>query len=237
MRKRLFAALLLAAALLLSGCGSVNAGTQDAARTQTTQTQTEQAQQSAGTESSKSSADGGAEPAADAGAEQSAPAKAGSGTGAADAGKTENAGKTEKTGSAGASEASSSERACTITITCANLVGNLDRLPEAERGLVPADGLLLAKTEMEFSDGDSVFDVLKRAAKDNKIQMEYSTSPAYNTAYIEGIGNLYEFDAGSASGWCYTVNGDEPDVGCSQYALSDGDDIVFAYTLDLGGDV
>ena len=125
---------------------------------------------------------------------------------------------------------------CTITISCANLVGNTDKLPEAERALVPDDGLLLAKTEFEFDDGDSVFDVLKRAVKDNGIQMEYSTSPAYNTAYIEGMGNLYEFDAGSASGWCYAVNGDMPNVGCSSYSLSDGDDIVFEYTLDLGED-
>ena len=125
---------------------------------------------------------------------------------------------------------------CTITISCANLVGNTDKLPEAERALVPDDGVLLAKTEFGFDDGDSVFDVLKRAVKDNGIQMEYSTSPAYNTAYIEGMGNLYEFDAGSASGWCYAVNGDMPNVGCSSYSLSDGDDIVFEYTLDLGED-
>ena len=54
--------------------------------------------------------------------------------------------------------------------------------------------------------------------------------------FLFGMGNLYEFDAGSASGWCYAVNGDRPNVGCSSYSLSDGDDIVFEYTLNLGED-
>ena len=29
----------------------------------------------------------------------------------------------------------------------------------------------------------------------------------YNSYYVEGIGNLYEFDCGSESGWMYKVNG------------------------------
>ena len=55
--------------------------------------------------------------------------------------------------------------------------------------------------------------------------------------YIEGIGNLYEFDCGAESGWMYAVNGWFPNYGCSQYALQDGDTVTWVYTCDLGRDV
>lgn len=41
----------------------------------------------------------------------------------------------------------------------------------------------------------------------------------YNSAYIEGINNLYEFDCGSLSGWMYKVNEWFPNYGCSRYVL------------------
>lgn len=44
------------------------------------------------------------------------------------------------------------------------------------------------------------FDVLQRVCKANKIHMESSFTPVYNSAYIEGIHNLYEFDVGKLSG-------------------------------------
>ena len=62
-------------------------------------------------------------------------------------------------------------------------------------------------------------------------------TPVYHTAYIEGIANLYEFDCGSASGWVYTVNGEQPGVGCSDYAVHDGDTVIWHYTCALGNDI
>lgn len=41
---------------------------------------------------------------------------------------------------------------------------------------------------MEFYEGESVFDVLLRETKNHKIHMEYSETPLYQAAYIEGIG-------------------------------------------------
>ena len=86
-------------------------------------------------------------------------------------------------------------------------------------------------------EGESVFDVLLRETKNHKIHMEYSETPLYQAAYIEGIGNLYEFDAGETSGWMYRVNGWFPNYGCSKYAVADGDVIAWVYTCDLGQDV
>ena len=78
---------------------------------------------------------------------------------------------------------------------------------------------------------------LKDLCRENDIPMESSWSPLYNSAYIEGIGNLYEFDCGELSGWMYSVNGEFPNYGCSGYTLQDGDVICWVYTCDLGEDV
>ena len=59
----------------------------------------------------------------------------------------------------------------------------------------------------------------------------------HSNAYIAGINNLYEFDYGELSGWIYSVNGVQADVGCGQYLLSDGDKIKWEYTCNLGEDL
>lgn len=64
-----------------------------------------------------------------------------------------------------------------------------------------------------------------------------TNTPIYNSAYIEGIGNLYEFDCGELSGWMYKVNGWFPNYGCSRYRLKSGDRVEWVYTCDLGRDV
>ena len=90
---------------------------------------------------------------------------------------------------------------------------------------------------MEFHEGESVFNILRRETKKNKIHMEFVNTPVYGTAYIEGIGNLYEFDCGELSGWMYKVNGVFPSRGSSNVKLKPGDVIEWVYTCDLGADV
>ena len=126
---------------------------------------------------------------------------------------------------------------CTVSISCAAILENFDRLNAEKADLIPADGGLLAPTAVEFTEGESVFDVLKRVCRENKIHMEFSETPVYQSAYIEGIGNLYEFDCGEGSGWMYRVNGEFPNYGCSRYTLADGDTVEWVYTCDFGADV
>ena len=97
--------------------------------------------------------------------------------------------------------------------------------------------MLLAATTVAFSQGESVFNVLQRTMKQQKLHLEFVQTPLYNSAYIEGICNLYAFDAGDLSGWMYSVNGVFPNYGCSQYTLQDGDAVCWVYTCDLGADV
>lgn len=126
---------------------------------------------------------------------------------------------------------------CTLEIRCDTLLENLDQLTKEKAALVPEDGTLLSVTEVEFTGGNSVFDVFRQTLREKKIHFEYVDASAYDSVYIEGIGNLYEFDCGPQSGWMYSVNGTYPGLGCSAYTLADGDVIVFSYTLDLGSDL
>ena len=103
--------------------------------------------------------------------------------------------------------------------------------------LVPEDGWILEPVEVTFREGESVFNVLQRVCKQKKIHMEFMNTPIYNSAYIEGIANFYEFDVGELSGWMYKVNEWFPNYGCSRYRLNDGDVICWEYTCDLGADI
>lgn len=126
---------------------------------------------------------------------------------------------------------------CTVSISCGTILNNMDKCAESKKQFVPEDGVVLPATEVVFSEGESAFDVLQRACKDNKIHLESSFTPVYNSAYIEGIHNLYEFDVGKLSGWMYSVNGWFPNYGCSLYQLKDGDVVEWRYTCDLGDDL
>lgn len=126
---------------------------------------------------------------------------------------------------------------CTLEIRCDTLLSNLGGLTEDKAKLVPEDGTLLAVTQAEFDGGNSVFDVFRKVLRQEKLHFEYVDATAYDSVYIEGIGNLYEFDCGPQSGWMYSVNGVYPGLGCSAYTLADGDVIVFSYTCDLGLDL
>ena len=82
-----------------------------------------------------------------------------------------------------------------------------------------------------------MFDVLQQVCRAQGIHMESTWTPAYNSAYIEGIGNLYEFDCGELSGWMYKVNDWFPNYGCSRYQLHEGDNVSWLYTCDMGVDI
>lgn len=126
---------------------------------------------------------------------------------------------------------------CSISINCTTVLDNLDALTQGKEELVPADGWLLNPVEVTFHEGENVFQVLSRVCKQEKLHMEFADTPGYDSAYIEGIGNIYEFDCGPLSGWKYRVNGWFPNYGCSRYQVQSGDVIEWLYTCDLGADI
>lgn len=129
------------------------------------------------------------------------------------------------------------ELSCTLSVRCDTAIENIGWLDEEKVDLVPKDGVIYAEQTVIFYEGESVFNVLLREMKRNKIHMEFENTPIYNSAYIEGIANLYEFDCGELSGWMYKVNNWFPNYGCSRYRLKDGDKIEWLYTCDWGRDV
>lgn len=142
------------------------------------------------------------------------------------------------TGQPETGEPSQPKNTCTITIRCDTILSNMDDLDPAKAGYVPAGGVILSAKTVEFTEGETVFDVLQRVCSTYGIQLEYSWTPMYNSYYIEGINNLYEFDCGSESGWMYKVDGWFPNYGCSSYTLKNGENIVWCYTCNgLGADV
>lgn len=126
---------------------------------------------------------------------------------------------------------------CTFSIECGTIFQHLEDLEPGKLDALPPDGVILPGQTVTFTQGESVFDVLKRLCREKGIPMEASYVPLYQSAYVEGIHNLYEFDCGSGSGWMYRVNGDYPNFGCSRYALKSGDTVEFRYTCDLGADI
>lgn len=51
---------------------------------------------------------------------------------------------------------------------------------------------------------------------------------SYGT-YVAAIGGLAEMEHGAKSGWMYSVNGTAPMTACSNYVLSNGDNVVWYY--------
>ena len=124
-----------------------------------------------------------------------------------------------------------------LSVTCKSILNNMDMFNMDKIEVLPEDGIVYPTQRVTFNEGESVFDVLLREMQKNKIHMEFVMTPIYNSNYVEGINNLYEFDCGELSGWMYRVNGWFPNYGCSRYLLEDGDVIEWIYTCDLGRDI
>ncbi|MDR2492059.1 MAG: DUF4430 domain-containing protein [Coriobacteriales bacterium] len=126
---------------------------------------------------------------------------------------------------------------CTLSISCSTILDNMDKLRPNKKPFVPSDGWIMTKRTVNFTPGENVFDVLKREVEASGIHMSFRWTPMYNSVYIEGINQLYEFDTGELSGWMYCVNDWYPNYGASVYELKDGDVIEWNYTCDLGNDL
>lgn len=126
---------------------------------------------------------------------------------------------------------------CTLYVECSTILDNLGDLTEGKEDLVPSDGVIYGPYTVTFYQGESVYDLLLREMQDNRIHMESEFTPIYNSAYVQGINNLYEKDCGSLSGWMYCVDGWYPNYGCSRYQLQDGAIVEWHYTCDLGRDL
>ena len=121
---------------------------------------------------------------------------------------------------------------CHFTIECSIILGQEDMWRDGLEEVVPESGVFFSD-KVSYKKGQSVYDALKRICDKNDILLDADYTPFYDTYYVRGIGNLYEFDCGSESGWKYSVNGVLPGVGSSLYEIKDGDEIVFFYDTKI----
>jgi len=124
-----------------------------------------------------------------------------------------------------------------LTVRADMILYNMHLLDRDKHELVPLDGVIFPRTEVIAYAGESVFNVLQREMRRNGIHMASRFTPMFNSAYVEAINNLYEFDVGPLSGWMYRVNGWFPNFGASRYLLVPGDEIEWLFTVDLGRDL
>jgi len=125
----------------------------------------------------------------------------------------------------------------TLSVRVDTILHNMHLLHRDKHELVPADGIIFPATQVTAYEGESVFNVLQREMRRNRIHMSSRFTPIFNSAYVEAINNLFEHDVGPLSGWMYSVNGVFPNFGSSLYTLSPDDIIEWVYTVDLGRDV
>lgn len=125
----------------------------------------------------------------------------------------------------------------TLSVTAKTILNNMHLFNEDKLEVLPKDGVIFPETTVTFYKGESVFDVLQREMRNHGIHMESVWTPIYNSAYVAGINNIYEFDCGELSGWMYKVNGWFPNYGASRYQLQNNDKIEWVYTCDLGRDI
>ena len=128
-------------------------------------------------------------------------------------------------------------KVCSVSVHCQNALTSDSGLNQSIREVLPQDGVILQAQNVNYEEGETAFDVLSRELRNRNILFEYNENPMFNSAYIEGINHLYEFDCGAQSGWLYFVNGKSPGSGCSQYVVQPGDYIEFIYTCNFGNDI
>ncbi len=125
-----------------------------------------------------------------------------------------------------------SENICYITIDCTKILDYLKK--HGKKGYkqyleyIPKSGYIIKNYECTYKDGDTVYDILKRACDENNIDVN-ATDSVYDI-YVVGINNISEKNFGKCSGWMYSVNGTPPPISCAKFKASPGDEIIFYYT-------
>ncbi len=120
------------------------------------------------------------------------------------------------------------QNTASFTVDCKNAIdyGILENPNFA--GVLPQNGVIFSDGNVQFSEGESVMTVLKRALKSQKIACSVPNG------YVRSIAGLSEKDCGETSGWLYRVNGKLPTVSCKFYTLQAGDRVEFIYTCRMG---
>lgn len=93
---------------------------------------------------------------------------------------------------------------------------------------------ILSPTKVPIKNGDALLTTMRTILKQKGIPISVRGSGA--SAYVEGIGDLYEFDHGPLSGWTAEKNGVKLDRSAGITTVKNGDSIQWIYTTDYTKD-
>ena len=117
-----------------------------------------------------------------------------------------------------------------MSIDCSDILYNMESLDEGLEEYIPEFGLILPDTYFPIKDGDTAYDVLVRAVKQNKIQLE--TQGLFGKKEIEGINYIYNSSCGDSSRWIYKINGEIQQPVCNISKLSAGDIVQWVFVCE-----
>ncbi|OAS19895.1 S-layer homology domain-containing protein [Paenibacillus oryzisoli] len=90
---------------------------------------------------------------------------------------------------------------------------------------VAGKNVTLPKTTISVEEGKTAAYVIEKVLNEASIPFENSSGN-----YISSVGGLAEFDGGVNSGWLYSVDGIDPEVGIADYILTKNASIILRYT-------
>ena len=82
--------------------------------------------------------------------------------------------------------------------------------------------------QIAMPEGSSVFDLLKKAAAENNLALDYKDYGGEMGVFINSIDNIKNALAGDTF-WQFWINGQYSQVGASSYKLKDGDKVEWRY--------
>ncbi|MCI7805232.1 MAG: DUF4430 domain-containing protein [Oscillospiraceae bacterium] len=123
-----------------------------------------------------------------------------------------------------------SDKSVLMSVNCSEILENMDSLDSGLEEYIPEYGLVVEDKAYPIKDGDTVYDLLIRVAKENKIQIE--SKGFFGNREIEGINYIYNSSCGKGSRWIYKVNGEIQQPVCSDYKLKDGDIVQWIYVCN-----
>lgn len=129
-----------------------------------------------------------------------------------------------------AQSAPSGDICVSVCAECSAALEHIDSIDERVNSadVIPENGIVIERCEVWLSEGDTAYDALTQAAREQRVRVD--ASETLYGAYVSAIGHISEFGFGEMSGWLYCVNGEYPEVSCGSYTLSQGDVVEFHYS-------
>ncbi len=90
----------------------------------------------------------------------------------------------------------------------------------------PKTGTIYGRKKVNINNGDTPYTVLKKEISDVVVVGKGEN------VYVKSIKGLSEFDKGPLSGWKYTVNNKDIQVGAAGYILEKGDEVHWFYSME-----